>query len=84
MIAFGSCINNTVSYAISMCQYEQSNKYYYIGYLVFISDGTLNGNTFLFEAFSDTSNNLLEEGAVYACQNLNNKIKTIIIITGIK
>ena len=77
MIAFGSCINNTVSYAISMCQYEQSNKYYYIGYLVFISDGTLNGNTFLFEAFSDTSNNLLEDGAVYACQNLNNKIGVV-------
>lgn len=77
MIAFGSCINGTVSYAISMCQYEQSNKYYYIGYLVFISDGTVNGNTFLFEAFSNTSNNLLEDGAVYACQNLNNKIGVV-------
>ena len=77
MIAFGSCINGTVSYAISICQYEQSNKYYYIGYLVFISDGTVNGNTFLFEAFSDTSNNLLEDGAVYACQNLNNKIGVV-------
>lgn len=76
MIAFGSCIKNTVSYALSICQKESANNLYYIGYLLFISDGETNGNTFLFEDWSEatSSSDILDSTKQYACQNLNNKI----------
>lgn len=86
MVAFGTCTNKIVSYAMS---FQQTTTYknfkvrpdYYTGFLLFITDGEHNGDIFLLDSIFDSNITTADDlkNSEYACNRLDNKLSVFMI-----